>query len=109
MGIICRVTGLLGLWVYDDASLSRYAGELSFLREGSSSALLSGGASAFLASTFRKLFPPAGIIAVDENPSRLQAAKPGSRVRYLFNLLELSAEEGLVWQERTQVFQALSS
>lgn len=82
MGIICRMTGLLGLWVYGSASLSRYAGGLSFLREGSSSALLSGGASAFLASTFRKLFPPAGIIAVDENPSRLQAAEAEVEVWY---------------------------
>ena len=65
----------LEMWIYDNAELFRYAGELSCMRESGKNILLSGDVSAFLASTFRKMYPDAVITAVDENEKRLEEAR----------------------------------
>ena len=65
----------LGLWMTDNAELFRYAGEIPCMREGASSVLLSGSASAFLAPLYRTLYPEAVITAVSDNKAHLAAAK----------------------------------
>ena len=65
----------LGLWMTDNAELFRYAGEIPCMREGASSILLSGPASAFLAPLYRSLYPDAAITAVAEDKARLEEAK----------------------------------
>ena len=65
----------LGLWMMDNAELFRYAGEIPCMRDGASSVLLSGSASAFLAPLYRTLYPEAAITAVSDNKAHLAAAK----------------------------------
>lgn len=65
----------LGLWMTDNAELFRYAGEIPCMRDGASSILLSGPASAFLAPLYRSLYPDAAITAVAEDKARLEEAK----------------------------------
>ena len=64
----------IGYWMYDNAELFRYIGELGCMREGASRILLSGPFSAFLASVCRKLYPDAGIVAVTDRADVLDAA-----------------------------------
>lgn len=65
----------LGLWMTDNAGLFRYAGEIPCMRDGASSIVLSGPASAFLAPLYRSLYPDAAITAVAEDKARLEEAK----------------------------------
>ena len=65
----------LGLWMTDNAELFRYAGEIPCMRDGASSIVLSGPASAFLAPLYRSLYPDAAITAVAEDKARLEEAK----------------------------------
>ena len=69
------MTDPLGLWMMDNAELFRYAGEIPCMREGASSILLSGSASAFLAPLYRTLYPEAAITAVSEDGKYLEAAR----------------------------------
>ena len=65
----------IGYWIYDNAELFRYIGELSCMREEAGRILLSGPFSAFLSSVCRNLYPDAEIIAVTDREDVLEAAK----------------------------------
>ena len=58
-------------WIYDNAELFRYLGELRCLRDGASRILLSGSVSACLSSVMRSLYPDASIVAADDDEALL--------------------------------------
>ena len=69
------MTDPIGYWIYDNADLFRYVGELSCMRDGAGRILLSGSFSSYMASLCRKIYPDARITAVSDRPAALEDAR----------------------------------
>lgn len=65
----------IGYWIYDNAELFRYIGELPCMIEKTERILLSGPCSAFLSTTMRALYEDAQIVAVTDRSDVIEAVK----------------------------------